>query len=75
MTSEALISRECVTDGILACSQEPAPARMPARAYVCSIFAWQVDNVVGEVQGDCIQRTMLIAIFSHAADRSGLRAD
>ena len=38
----------------------PIPAdrcpRMPARAKRRSVLAWQVDDVVGEVQGDFIQR-------------------
>src|ERR1700719_1786751 len=40
------IKRVCFHDGILAFSQEAVPARMPARAYACSLFARQVDNVV-----------------------------
>jgi hypothetical protein len=35
---------------------KPAPARTPARAWRWSVLAWQVDNVVGEMQRDFIQR-------------------
>src|SRR5882672_1761692 len=47
--------------GILTCALEkPAPARMPARAERWSILAWQVDDVVGEVQSDFIQREISV---------------
>src|SRR5208282_4259840 len=36
--------------------EKPAPARMPARAWRCSILAGQMDHVVGKIQGDFIQR-------------------
>ena len=37
-------------------TKENAPARTPARVSRCSVLAWQVDDVVGEVQSDVIQR-------------------
>jgi hypothetical protein len=37
-------------------AETTAPARMPARAERWSILAWQVDDTVGEVQGNLIQR-------------------
>jgi len=36
---------------------------MPARAWRWSILAWQVDDVVGEVQSDFIQREIGVLDF------------
>src|ERR1700733_1073352 len=43
--------------------RKPAPAKTPVRVSRCSVLAWQVDYVVGEVQRDFIQREICVLDF------------